>query len=67
MARHQGTKNASSAAREHAAEEEATAPSVEERRGMRAHDDSGNVRPADGRWDLHKPEQESQYVRTETP
>ena len=61
------TKSAPSATGEHAAEEEATAPSVEERQGMRAHDDSGNVRPADGRWDLHKPEQESQYVRTETP
>lgn len=40
------------------------APTVEERRGKRAHDDSGNVRPADGRWDLHDPDQESKHVRT---
>lgn len=67
MARHQGLKNPPSATGEQVAEEGAAAPSAEERKGMRAHDDSGNVRPADGRWDLHKPEQESQYVRTETP
>lgn len=39
------------------------APTVEERKGMRAHDDHGNVRPADGRWDLHEPKDESKYVR----
>lgn len=39
-------------------------PSAEERKGMRAHDERGSVRPADGRWDLHKPEDESEYVRT---
>ena len=38
------------------------APTAEERKGMRAHDDNGNVRPADGRWDLHAPEDESVYV-----
>lgn len=41
------------------------APTAEERKGMRAHDSQGNVRPADGRWDLHEPQNESQYVRTE--
>ncbi|WP_395691789.1 hypothetical protein [Nocardioides sp.] len=39
-------------------------PSAEERKGKRAHDDQGNVRPADGRWDLHEPKDESKYVRT---
>lgn len=42
------------------------APSAEERKDMRAHDDGGNVRPADGRWDLHEPKNESKHVRTET-
>lgn len=41
-----------------------TAPTTEERQGMRAHDDNGNVRPADGRWDLHEPAAESVHVRT---
>lgn len=41
------------------------APTAEERKDMRAHDSQGNVRPADGRWDLHEPGQESKYVRTE--
>jgi hypothetical protein len=45
-----------------------SAPSVEEKKGMRAHDDFGNVRPADGRWDLHEPSEESKYVKdSETP
>lgn len=39
--------------------------SAEERKGKRAHDEQGNVRPADGRWPLHKPEDESKHVRTE--
>ena len=39
------------------------APTEAERKGMRAHDDQGNVRPADGRWDLHAPEDEGKYVR----
>lgn len=43
------------------------APSVEEKRGMRAHDDNGNVRPADGRWDLHEPSEESKYVKDSAP
>lgn len=43
------------------------APTQAQREGMRAHDDHGNVRPADGRWDLHEPKNESKYVRTETP
>lgn len=34
-------------------------PSEEEREGKRGHDDGGNVRPADGRWNLHEPEEES--------
>ena len=38
-------------------------PSAEERKGMRAHDDQGNVRPADGRWDLHEPKDEGKHVR----
>lgn len=42
-----------------------TAPTAEERKGMRAHDDNGNVRPADGRWPLHEPKDESKHVRTE--
>lgn len=41
-----------------------TAPTPEERKGMRAHDSHGNVRPADGRWDLHEPAAESVHVRT---
>lgn len=41
------------------------APTEEERKGMRAHDDSGNVRPADGRWELHEPKDEPKYVRTD--
>lgn len=40
-------------------------PSAEGRKNMRGHDESGNVRPADGRWELHAPEDESKYVRTE--
>lgn len=39
------------------------APTDAERKGMRAHDANGNVRPADGRWDLHQPSEESKYVR----
>lgn len=39
--------------------------SEEEREGKRGHDDQGNVRPADGRWNLHEPKDESKYVRTE--
>lgn len=53
--RRQAPQNASSA--------DGVEASAEERAGMRAHDDQGNVRPADGRWDLHKPEDESKYVR----
>lgn len=41
-----------------------TALTAEERKDMRAHDASGNVRPADGRWGLHQPQAESEYVRT---
>lgn len=37
----------------------------EERKGKRGHDDQGNVRPADDRYGLHEPEEESVYVRTE--
>ncbi|HEY0889657.1 MAG TPA: hypothetical protein VGE38_08615 [Nocardioides sp.] len=39
-------------------------PSEEERKGKRGHDDHGNVRPADGRWELHDPKDESKVVRT---
>lgn len=39
-------------------------PSAEERKGKRGHDERGNVRPADGRWDLHDPAEESEVVRT---
>ncbi|HWI43263.1 MAG TPA: hypothetical protein VNS81_06555 [Nocardioides sp.] len=41
------------------------APTEEERQGMRAHDENGNVRPADGRWELHEPKDEAKYVKTE--
>ena len=41
------------------------APTEAERKDMRAHSQDGNVRPADGRWELHAPEDESKYVRTE--
>lgn len=41
------------------------APTVEERKDMRGHDSEGNVRPADGRWDLHDPKDESKYVKTQ--
>lgn len=44
---------------------DAASPSVEERKGMRGHDEQGNVRPADGRFELHDPKHESKYVRTE--
>ncbi|MCM0618771.1 hypothetical protein [Nocardioides bruguierae] len=37
-------------------------PSAEERRGKRGHDEHGNVRPADGRFELHDPAQESSFV-----
>lgn len=40
-------------------------PSAEERKGKRGHDEQGNVRPADGRYGLHDPKDESKYVRTE--
>lgn len=36
----------------------------DERKGMRGHSDGGNVRPADDRFNLHKPEDESGVVRT---
>lgn len=44
--------------------EEPDYPSAEERKGMRGHDDQGNVRPADGRWALHKPQHESKVTAT---
>jgi hypothetical protein len=50
---------------EETADEAVDYPSAEERKGMRAHDTDGNVRPAAGRWDLHEPAEESTYVRTE--
>ncbi|MFT4010873.1 MAG: hypothetical protein QM655_12625 [Nocardioidaceae bacterium] len=33
----------------------------EETQGKRAYDEHGNVRPADGRWPLHDPEDESHH------
>lgn len=36
----------------------------DERQGMRGHSDGGNVRPADTRFNLHKPEDESDVVRS---
>lgn len=51
-------------ARRQRRDEPAAAPSVEERHGKRGHDDQGNVRPADGRYDLHDPKDEGTYVRT---
>lgn len=45
--------------------EQGSAPSAEERKGKRAHDEHGNVRPADGRWSLHEPKDESKHVRTD--
>ena len=41
------------------------ASAEEARQGMRAHDDQGNVRPADGRWPLHHPKDESKHVRSD--
>lgn len=41
-------------------------PPAEERQSKRAHDEHGNVRPADGRWDLHDPKDESKHVRGST-
>ncbi len=54
--RAQRTQGASSAGRPQ--------PSAGERKGKRAHDENGNVRPADGRWALHEPKDESKHVRT---
>lgn len=39
-------------------------PEAAERKGMRGHDDQGNVRPADGRYGLHRTEDESAHVRS---
>lgn len=36
----------------------------DERKGKRGHDGRGNVRPADDRYELHDPAQESLVVRT---
>ncbi|WP_300399889.1 hypothetical protein [Nocardioides sp.] len=36
----------------------------QDRQGKRGHDEHGNVRPADDRYELHDPEQESAVVRT---
>lgn len=44
--------------------EEPQQPSAEGRQGKRGHQD-GNVRPADGRYGLHDPEDEPKYVRTD--
>lgn len=44
--------------------EEPQQPSAEGRQGKRGHE-NGNVRPADGRYGLHEPEEEPKYVRTE--
>lgn len=44
--------------------EQTETPSVEARKGKRGHDDQGNVRPADGRYGLHEPKDESKYVRS---
>lgn len=65
MPRQARAKNVSSADGEPAAEETTNAPSVEERKGMRAHSEVGQVRPADGRWELHEPKHESKFVRTD--
>lgn len=54
-----------SAARKRTGDRTTDTPSVEERRGKRGHDERGNVRPADGRYELHDPEDESTYVRTD--
>lgn len=35
------------------------------RKGMRGHSDAGQVRPADNRYNLHRPEDESAYVRSD--
>lgn len=59
--RRQGVKDSTSVEEEHSTE----VPSEAERKGMRGHDDNGNVRPADGRWGLHAPKDESKYIRTE--
>lgn len=41
------------------------APTKAERKDTRGHSQDGNVRPADGRWGLHKPKDESKVIRTE--
>jgi hypothetical protein len=46
--------------------EEPQTPSAEERNRKRTHHDHGNVRPADGRWDLHDPKDESKHVQGNT-
>ena len=42
-----------------------TPSSAEDRHGKRGHDEHGNVRPADGRYGLHEPQDESEYVRAQ--
>lgn len=37
----------------------------DEKKGMRGHSDLGQVRPADERFNLHAPKEESKYVRVE--
>lgn len=39
----------------------------DERLGKRGHDGRGNVRPADDRYDLHDPQDESKVVRSTEP
>lgn len=45
-------------------DEQVSTATVAERKGKRGHDDNGSVRPADGRWNLHDPKDESKVVRT---
>lgn len=59
-----GKPKAAVAVDESTSSTEEQAPSVEERQGMRGHE-GGNVRPADGRYGLHQPEDESKFVRTD--
>lgn len=37
---------------------------ADRRKGKRGHDDNGNVRPADDRYNLHDPAEESAVVRS---
>lgn len=61
--RQQDATDRTSVEEEHSAEVRQT-PTEAERKGKRGHDEHGNVRPADDRYELHDPADESLVVRT---